>query len=218
MLRVENVGKHFDSHAPRLLHDINLQLEAGQSGAIMGASGSGKSTLLNMIAGLSECSEGSITIDGTVISQLPEDERDAFRARHIGMVFQQFNLIDCLSVKDNILLPSRYLQVDSGASFASLLQTLGIAELVDHTIEHLSGGQQQRVAVARALLHAPKLILADEPTGNLDSHTSRQVADLLFALAKNSHTSLLIVTHSEEVAARADTIWRVKEGTLIQSP
>ncbi|MFC3094645.1 ABC transporter ATP-binding protein [Alteromonas sediminis] len=214
MLRVERVSKQFDHSPTPLFSDINLSLGKGQSLAIMGASGSGKSTLLNMIAGLSTCSSGRIFLADQTISIMSEDKRDSFRAEHIGMVFQQFNLIDCLCVEDNILLPARYLGIPPRRSVDELLAALGITTLKRASIDKLSGGEQQRVAIARALIHSPSLILADEPTGNLDENTSNKVADLLFALAKETSASLLVVTHAPDVAKLADETRMIYQGSL----
>jgi len=214
MLRVENVSKQFDHSPTPLLSNVSLSLDKGQSLAIMGASGSGKSTLLNMIAGLSTCSGGHISLSDQTISIMPEDQRDSFRAQHIGMVFQQFNLIDCLCVEDNILLPARYLGITPKRSVDELLTALGIIKLKRASIDKLSGGEQQRVAIARALIHSPSLILADEPTGNLDESTSIKVADLLFDLAKETSASLLVVTHASDVAGLADETRTICQGSL----
>lgn len=191
MLTVEQVSKQFEHSPSPLLNAIDFRLNAGESLAIMGASGSGKSTLLNMIAGLVPCTGGRISVhpahgQPSIISQLKESDRDAFRARHMGMVFQQFNLIDCLSVEDNISLPARYLGLSYRDHLADLLLALQIDHIKHADISQLSGGEQQRVAIARALIHAPSLILADEPTGNLDEKTSQAVSELLFSLVNPS--------------------------------
>ena len=215
MVIVSQVSKQFPHSNQPLLHDINLDIEQGQSLAIMGASGSGKSTLLNMVAGLVATSSGRIEVQSKPINQLNENARDDFRATHIGMVFQQFNLIDCLSVEDNIALPARYLGIDYKTHLNTLLTRLGIAHLRDGNIEQLSGGEQQRVAIARALIHRPSLILADEPTGNLDENTSVSVANLLFELADEFKATMLVVTHANDIAARANQIKTISQGTLI---
>jgi len=214
MLELKNVTKAYDAKS-MLLQDINLSLAAGSSVAIMGASGSGKSTLLNMIAGLVPSSAGAIYLHEQCMTELSETARDGLRARHIGMVFQQFNLIDCLSVADNIALPARYLKVDYQPRFDLLLAQLGIGHLKHASIDRLSGGEQQRVAIARALIHQPALILADEPTGNLDENTSEQVADLLFSLAQSYRAALVVVTHAKEIAARAGRCFSLTHGTLV---
>lgn len=214
MLLVTKVSKRYATSSAALFSGITLKVAAGESLAIMGASGCGKSTLLNIIAGLVTSDSGSVVIDGQETSGLAESLRDAFRAAHIGMVFQQFNLIDCLSVVDNITLPARYLKRPYQQRLALLLQSMGLEHKQNSAIGDLSGGEQQRVAIARALIHSPKLILADEPTGNLDEATSDTVADCLFNLAKTHGAALLVVTHAKEIAARADRAVVIKHGQL----
>ena len=216
MLAVDNLYKSFGSTSSNLLDGVSFTLSEGQSLAIMGASGSGKSTLLNIIAGLLACDSGQICFDNQVLNALDTSALDAFRARQIGMVFQQFNLIDCLNVTDNITLPARYLGLEYASQLPELIDALGLKDHTMSKISQLSGGQQQRVAIARALIHKPRLILADEPTGNLDNQTSTEVSSLLYDMVAKSKTAMILVTHSDAVASQADRIFYLKQGKLVQ--
>ena len=214
MLTLKGVSKRYANAEHPVLDTVNLCIAPGESLAIMGASGSGKSTLLNIAAGLVEPDTGEVLIGEQNIIALPPPQRDTLRANTLGMVFQQFNLIECLSAEHNITLVCRYLGLPYEHEFQRLINILGIAHRISAPLGALSGGEQQRVAIARALLHQPKLVLADEPTGNLDADTSVEVADLLFGLCKESQTSLVVVTHSDAIAERAKRSVRLERGRL----
>jgi putative ABC transport system ATP-binding protein len=214
VLKLDNIRKTFEHASSPILDDVSLSLASGHSLAIMGASGSGKSTLLNIIAGLIAPDGGSVEFNGQVVTSLRPAQKDRFRAENFGMVFQQFNLIDSLNLEDNVSLPARYLGSKHADYLDELLNQLSINHRRSDNIEQLSGGEQQRVAIARALINKPDLVLADEPTGNLDTQTSEEVCRLLYDLTTKSQTALMIVTHSMEVAERADRILWLKQGKL----
>lgn len=203
-----------------VLHGIDGTIARGETVALLGRSGSGKSSLLNLTAGLAKPVRGRIRIAGDDIAALDETARTRLRRRHIGFVYQFFNLIDTLSVRDNALLPLELDgRLDPGAveRVDSLLAEVGLGDRLEARPDTLSGGEQQRVALVRALGHAPALVLADEPTGNLDSETGTRVLDLLDRLVRDAGHSLLLVTHSSEVAARADRVMHLVDGRL-QAP
>lgn len=200
-----------------VLDDVSLQLAKGEHVALVGSSGSGKSTLLNILGGIDRPSAGHIQIAAEAISDLAEPALTLFRRQHIGFIYQQFNLIPTLTVAENIGLPLALLQYPAAEQQQRLhhwLQAIGLPERGAAFPDQLSGGEQQRVAVARALIHQPALVLADEPTGNLDEETGERVLDLLFDLAQDVQQTLLVVTHSEAVAARASRIVRLQAGQL----
>lgn len=215
MLNIQSICKSFDESVTPLLNNVSFSLADGESLAIMGASGSGKSTLLNIIAGLTHCESGTIYHNSADLNRLSSSQRDRYRAEHFGMVFQQFNLIDSLNVEDNASLPARYLGLPYAERLSPLIEQLGLANKKSSPISQLSGGEQQRVAIARALVHKPSLILADEPTGNLDNQTSEKVSNVLYDLVRESGTSMIIVTHSEDVANKADRVVQLKQGRLV---
>jgi len=200
-----------------ILHDVSATVARGETVALLGRSGSGKSTLLNVISGLARPVSGSVRIDGTDITRLGERARTLLRRRSIGFVYQFFNLIDTLSVEDNVLLP---LELDGRADAAGRRHVLGLLESVglgargSSFPDRLSGGEQQRVALVRALAHGPPLVLADEPTGNLDTDTGTRVLDLLDRLVRDAGHSMVLVTHSADIAARADRILYLADGRL----
>ncbi len=198
-----------------VLREVNIEFIRGSFTALLGASGSGKSTLLNLIAGLDKPSAGKIWIDGTEITSLSEKQLTLFRRQKLGIVFQFFNLLPGLSVLENVLLP---LQLNGRGRESDkakdLLQRVGLGERLHSYPDRLSGGEQQRVAIVRALLHQPVLLLADEPTGNLDENTAEAVAELMLELARAHHQTLILVTHNPELAAKADAIYRVHEGQV----
>jgi len=203
-----------------VLRDVDLQIEEGECIALLGRSGSGKSTLLNLLAGIDTPDEGEILIRGQCINRLPERERTLFRRRHIGFVYQLFNLISTLTVEENIGLPLELNGVGEtqiSEMVARLLGEVGLADRSGAFPDRLSGGEQQRVAVARALIHEPALILADEPTGNLDAETGHLVLDLLTDLSRRYRRTLIIVTHSLAVARAADRVVTLKDGVLTLS-
>ncbi|MCR4999222.1 MAG: ABC transporter ATP-binding protein, partial [Lachnospiraceae bacterium] len=197
------------------LRGVNLTVEKGEFVAIVGTSGSGKSTLLHMLGGLDHPTSGTVTIDGKELGNMKDEELTIFRRRKIGFVFQSFNLVPVLSVYENIVLP---VELDGGKVDASyveeIIHTLGLDEKVNAYPNQLSGGQQQRVAIARALAAAPSIILADEPTGNLDSKTSQDVLGLLKVIGERFGQTIVMITHNEEIAQMADRIIRIEDGQI----
>lgn len=197
------------------LDDVSFEVECGEFIVILGASGSGKTTLLNVISGLEKADRGYIDVDGVELQILSEEERTRFRREHVGIVFQKFNLIPELSVFDNIILPSRLVNRDiKEEEVLEIVEELGIREKLFLMPGILSGGEQQRVAIARALYTRPAVILADEPTGNLDSKNSEDVIRLMKSLGERYHQTILLVTHDERIARIADRIFHMKDGKL----
>lgn len=204
-LQVENLGKEYPTRAGSLvvLGGINLSLATGESLAVMGPSGSGKSTLLNIIGTLEAPSGGRVLLDGVDPFQLPERDLAAFRNRHVGFVFQDHHLLPQCSVLENVLVPTLVADGDRNgfeSEARRLLDRVGLTERLEHRPAELSGGERQRAAIARALIRKPKLLLADEPTGNLDRKTAQRIGELLTELHKQEKTILIVVTHSTELA------------------
>ncbi|MEQ8262212.1 ABC transporter ATP-binding protein [Pseudohaliea sp.] len=200
-----------------LFAGLDLELAAGECVALLGASGSGKSTLLNLLGTIDSPQAGAIHIGGRDISRLVEPERTLFRRQHLGFVYQRFLLVPTLTVAENVRLPLDLLGVpgnDADARVAHWLDAVGLGSRGESFPDRLSGGEQQRVAIARALVHAPELVLADEPTGSLDAETGERVLDLLLARAREGGGALLLVTHSEAVAHRADRVLRLEGGRV----
>jgi putative ABC transport system ATP-binding protein len=217
MLELRKVSKSFHDGESELqvLRDIDLRLEAGQSLALLGASGSGKSTLLQVAAGLDEPDSGEVLMLGQRLPALSEQQLALFRRRHLGFVFQQFNLLPGLNVKDNLLFQRRLNRMpDSDPWIEDLIAELELGDLLKRPVEALSGGQQQRVAIARALAHAPEMVFADEPTGNLHDTLSRQVMKMFSRLVAESGSALLMVTHNREMASFAQKQLMLREGHL----
>lgn len=219
IIRLEQVSKSF-SEAGRsrvVLHELSTSFGAGELIVLLGKSGSGKSTLLNLVSGIDTPTSGDVWVAGRALNRLSERDRTLFRRRHIGFVFQFFNLVPTLTVLENILLPLE-LNGQTGAparaAATAMLANVGLADRANAAPDRLSGGEQQRIAVARALIHNPDIILADEPTGNLDTDTGASVLALLDRLTRQAGKTMLMVTHSPEVAAIADRIFRVREGHL----
>ena len=200
----------------RALDGVNLSVENGEFLAIVGPSGSGKSTLLHMLGGLDRPTSGSVTVDGKDIFQLKDEELTIFRRRKIGFVFQSYNLVPVLNVYENIVLPIQLdgRNVDEGF-IEKIVKTLGLDGRLDALPNQLSGGQQQRVAIARALAAAPAILLADEPTGNLDSRTSQDVLGLLKVTSQKFSQTIVMITHNEEIAQLADRIIRIEDGRIV---
>ena len=199
------------------LNNVNIDLEEGEFVAIVGSSGSGKSTLLNMLGGLDFPNEGEIYVRGTRLSDLKGDDLTIFRRRNIGFVFQSYNLIPILSVYENIVMPLELDGIQADTDFINeICEKLKITDKLDQMPGQLSGGQQQRAAIARALSTKPAIILADEPTGNLDSKTSVEVAGLLKMSALAFHQTIALVTHDEEIAQMADRIIRIEDGRVYE--
>ena len=219
MIQVKNAKKWIQNGARRveILRGISLDIPAGQFLAILGASGSGKSTLLGLLAGLDTPSEGEIWLDGVPIHNLAESELAAVRGRKIGFVFQSYQLIQTLTALENVLLPYELNVEGSGLKQARrLLGEVGLAERMDHYPVQLSGGEQQRVALARAFVAAPPIVMADEPTGNLDSVNGKLVLDLLLERNRKAGTTLVLVTHDPEIASRADRKIVLKDGLVVE--
>jgi putative ABC transport system ATP-binding protein len=201
----------------RLFQGLGLELDDGERVALLGASGCGKSTLLNLLGTIDSPDSGSIRIDDTEVVGLPEPDRTVFRRRHLGFVYQRFLLVPTLTVGENVRLPLDLLGVreaDARSRVARALDAVGLAGRAASFPDRLSGGEQQRVAMARALIHEPRVLLADEPTGSLDSATADGVLDLLMERSAVARSCLLLVTHSEEVAARADRVLTLRDGRL----
>jgi len=219
LIQVKSARKWIQNSSRRvdILQGISLEIPAGQFVAIVGASGSGKSTLLGLLAGLDTPSEGEIWLDGVPIHNLAEAELAAVRGRKIGFVFQSYQLIQTLTALENVLLPYELNVEGSGLEQARrLLVEVGLRERMDHYPVQLSGGEQQRVALARAFVAEPPIVMADEPTGNLDSRNGRLVLDLLLDRNRKTGTTLVLVTHDQEVASRADRKIVLKDGRIVE--
>lgn len=217
VLQVIDLKKYYrqGENVAKALDGVNLEIEAGEFVAVVGTSGSGKSTLLHMMGGLDNPTSGKVIINGEDISKKNEEQLTVFRRRHIGFVFQSYNLVPVLNVYDNIVLP---LRLDGKKADKKLLNNvvdiLGIKEKLDSLPGNLSGGQQQRVSIARALMTKPEIILADEPTGNLDSRTSEDVLSLLKATSMKFHQTVVMITHNDAIAQLADRIIRIEDGKI----
>jgi len=197
------------------LNKANIQIEKGKFVAIVGPSGSGKSTLLHMLGGLENPSEGTVKIENQDIYKLSESKLAEYRRRKIGFIFQQYNLIPVLNVRENIEMPVRLDKARVDKEYIDdLIDFLGLTQRVNHLPNQLSGGQQQRVAIARALVANPAIILADEPTGNLDTKTTEEVIDLLKQSIRKYNQTLIMITHNEKIAKRADTIISIEDGNV----
>ena len=217
ILRASEIGKQVTTGTTELtiLDGVSFEVRAGEAVAIVGVSGSGKSTLLGLLAGLDTPSAGSVRIDGHDLFALDEDGRAALRGRMVGFVFQSFQLLPAMTALENVMLPLELAGAeDAGAPARAMLARVGLSERLHHYPKQLSGGEQQRVAIARAFVTRPKLLFADEPTGNLDAATSQQVIDLLFELNHESGTTLLLVTHDEAVTGRCDRVLHLAAGRL----
>lgn len=218
VLETRNLRKVYGTGdtAVKALDGVDLTVEQGEFVAIVGTSGSGKSTLLHMLGGLDRPTSGSVTVDGKDIFSLKDEALTIFRRRKIGFVFQSYNLVPVLDVYENIVLP---IQLDGRrvdkAFVRQIVKTLGLEERLEALPSQLSGGQQQRVAIARALAAAPAIILADEPTGNLDSRTSQDVLGLLKVTSQKFSQTIVMITHNEEIAQTADRILRMEDGRIV---
>jgi putative ABC transport system ATP-binding protein len=204
-----------------VFRDVDVVIPAGEIVVLLGRSGSGKSTLLNLISGIDRPTSGSVLVEGMDLASVDERSRTLFRRRHIGFIFQFFNLIPLLTVEENLLLPlelNGQLDRAGRARAQKLLERVGLGDRGKSYPERLSGGEQQRLAVARALVHDPPLILADEPTGNLDADTAAAVLDLLDGLAREARKTVIMVTHGREVVGVADRILTVQHGRLVEPP
>jgi putative ABC transport system ATP-binding protein len=217
VIEVMGLGKTVDNGGEPLtiLQDISFSVMSGETVAIVGASGSGKSTLLGLLAGLDSPTAGEVRLDNVSLNSLDEDQRARLRGRLLGFVFQSFQLLPSLNALENVMLPLEL----AGSSKSSVaagdwLERVGLSHRLKHYPKHLSGGEQQRVALARAFAPNPQLVLADEPTGNLDAATGQQVIDMMFDLNARQGTTLLLVTHDEAIAARCGRVLRIQSGRL----
>ena len=219
ILETRNLRKIYGSGDTevRALDGVNLSVDSGEFVAIVGTSGSGKSTLLHMLGGLDRPTSGSVIVDGKDIFSLKDEALTIFRRRKIGFVFQSYNLVPVLNVRENIVLPIQLdgRQVDEDF-LDKIVNTLGLEKKLESLPSQLSGGQQQRVAIARALAAAPAIILADEPTGNLDSRTSQDVLSLLKVTSQKFAQTIVMITHNEEIAQTADRIIRIEDGRIVR--
>lgn len=221
ILQTVDLKKHYrqGDNVTKALDGVSLAVEEGEFVAIVGTSGSGKSTLLHMMGGLDTPTSGKVLIGGKEISYKNEEKLAAFRRRHIGFIFQNYNLVPVLNVYENMVLP---LQLDGRRADQKLLEqvvhSLGIQDKLQNLANHLSGGQQQRVSIARALLTKPEIILADEPTGNLDSRTSADVLSLLKDSSRRFHQTIVMITHDRGIAQMADRSIRIEDGKIMDSP
>ncbi|MCP5164422.1 MAG: ABC transporter ATP-binding protein [Pseudomonadales bacterium] len=218
MIKVENLLKRVPMAGTELeiLKGITLEIKSGEAVAIVGASGSGKSTLLGLLAGLDEASGGSVVIGGTDLGALDEDGRALFRGRHVGFVFQSFQLLPALTALENVMLPLELQgQAKAREQAGEFLQRVGLGARMQHYPRQMSGGEQQRVAIARAFAAQPSILFADEPTGNLDTHTGAHIIDLLFELNREEGTTLVLVTHDETLAQRCERRLVLAAGELV---
>ncbi|WP_392602721.1 ABC transporter ATP-binding protein [Stutzerimonas sp. CQPMC-PStu] len=220
ILNARNLSKVVPSAEGELaiLEAVSLRLEKGDSLAIVGTSGSGKSTLLGLLAGLDLPSSGEVILAGHRLGELDEDQRARVRAEHVGFVFQSFQLLDSLNALENVMLPLElHGRRDAQAKATELLQRVGLGARLHHYPRQLSGGEQQRVAVARAFAAEPEVMFADEPTGNLDSHTGANITELLFELNRERSTTLVLVTHDERLARRCQYVLRLEGGRRVDN-
>jgi putative ABC transport system ATP-binding protein len=217
MLEIKNLTKTYNSGSRSLtvLDHVSFKIEPGETFAIVGPSGSGKTTLLGLCAGLDRASEGSVILNGIALDSLSEDERAEVRNKHVGFIFQNFQLIPTLTALENVMIPLE-LRGDKGAKKRAedLLERVGLTDRKNHYPTQLSGGEQQRVSLARAFSNNPKILFADEPTGNLDEETSEKVEALLFELNRDMGTTLVLVTHDLELAAKTQKIIKLRGGKL----
>ena len=219
LVKLQNLSKSFpEGDGERVIfQDLCTTLEAGEFVVLLGRSGSGKSTLLNLISGIDLPTSGDVVINEQCLTRLSEHQRTLFRRTHIGFIFQFYNLIPTLTVLENLLLPLELIGSSGAAAETQARQFLDQVSLLDRSASYpdrLSGGEQQRVAICRALIHRPLLLLADEPTGNLDAETGGQVLELLTRLARENHMTTLMVTHSDEIARLADRVLTIRDGHL----
>ncbi|AFL84510.1 putative ABC-type transport system involved in lysophospholipase L1 biosynthesis, ATPase component [Belliella baltica DSM 15883] len=217
ILRVKDVSKTYQSGNRKLtvLDQVNFDIQSGESIAIVGPSGSGKTTLLGLCAGLDSSSTGSVVLNGNAFEQLTEDQRAAVRSRDVGFIFQNFQLLPTLTALENVMVPLELKKrKDAKEKALELLEKVGLKDRVTHYPTQLSGGEQQRVSIARAFANEPKILFADEPTGNLDTETGEMIEDLIFNMNKEKGTTLILVTHDPELAKRTDRIINIKGGKI----
>ncbi|MEG1134168.1 MAG: ABC transporter ATP-binding protein [Cellulosilyticaceae bacterium] len=218
ILKIEDLSKTYgrgDMEVKALDH-INLSIEKGEFVAIIGASGSGKSTLLHMIGGVDMASSGKVVVDGVDLSKLNDTKMAIFRRRKVGLIYQFFNLVPTLNVRENILLPTLLDgKVVDEAYFEEVVSTLGLKDRLTHLPSELSGGQQQRVAIGRALIYNPAIVLADEPTGNLDRKNSKDIIELLKMSHRKYKQTIIIITHDEQIALEASRVIKIEDGKIV---
>ncbi|MFY9139776.1 MAG: ABC transporter ATP-binding protein [Thermacetogeniaceae bacterium] len=219
ILRVENLSKIYGSGAAQVkaVDDVSFSVKRGEFVAIVGASGSGKSTLLHMLGGVDRPTSGKVFIEDTDIYQLNETKLAIFRRRQVGLIYQFYNLLPILNVVENITLPLLLDNRKVDQSFLNeLLETLGLSDRINHLPNALSGGEQQRVSIGRALINRPALVLADEPTGNLDSKNSQEIIDLLKLSNKRYNQTLIVITHDHDIALQADRMITIADGRIVK--
>jgi putative ABC transport system ATP-binding protein len=218
VLRVESLTKTFPSGGKTLtvIDDVSFAVEEGETCAIVGPSGSGKTTLLGLCAGLDQPTNGTVELCGVDLNPLDEDERAEVRNRNVGFVFQTFRLLPTLTALENVMVPAELRgDVDPRTRAADLLDEVGLGDRLDHYPSQLSGGERQRVAMARAFINRPRVLFADEPTGNLDAETAGRIEDLLFDLNETAGTTLVLVTHDEELAAQTERVLHLRGGQVV---
>ncbi|PQJ36195.1 ABC transporter [Salinibacter sp. 10B] len=218
MLRVNSLTKTFDSGGRTLtvIEDVSFSVEEGETCSIVGPSGSGKTTLLGLSAGLDRPTSGTVTLCGIDLTPLDEDERAEVRNQHVGFVFQTFRLLPTLTALENVMVPAELRgTADPHDRAADLLDRVGLGDRLDHYPSQLSGGEQQRVAMARAFINEPRILFADEPTGNLDAETAESVEDILFGLNETADTTLVLVTHDQELAHRTQRVLKLRGGKVV---
>jgi len=216
-LRKLNFSYDLQDSTLDVLIDVDLTLQQGETAAILGPSGSGKTSLLLLLAGLEQPKSGSIFLDNKNLSELDADSLADLRRDSLGIVFQSFHLVPSLTALGNVMLPLEIAEKENAHEIASaMLERVGLAERADHYPTQLSGGEQQRVAIARALVHKPQLLLADEPTGNLDAKTGERIIELLFGLNRESGSTMILVTHDESIAAQCQRVFRLQKGKLVE--
>lgn len=218
ILITEGLKKYYgkDENLVKALDNVNLEINKGEFVAIVGTSGSGKSTLLHMLGGLDRPSQGKVIVDNKDIFSMDNDKLTIFRRRNIGFVFQSYNLVPILNVYENIVLPIELDRNKVDTKYVdSIIETLGLTDKINRLPNKLSGGQQQRVAIARSLATKPSIILADEPTGNLDSKTEQEVLGLLKVTSKKFNQTIVMITHNEQIAQMADRIIRIEDGKIV---
>jgi putative ABC transport system ATP-binding protein len=218
ILQTEHLTKTYESAGRKLtvLDDVNMAVEEGSTVAIVGPSGSGKTTLLGLCAGLDSASSGSVILNGIRLETLSEDKRAEVRNQYVGFIFQNFQLLPTLTALENVMVPMELRkQSNVRARAVELLDKVGLRDRAHHYPVQLSGGEQQRVSLARAFANTPKVLFADEPTGNLDAETSERIENLIFSLNREAGTTLILVTHNPELAARTNRIIRIRGGKLV---
>lgn len=220
LIQAQQLGKHITTPEGDLLilNHIDLNINAGETVAIMGRSGSGKSTLLGLLAGLDKPTSGQISLAGKRLNDLDEDERARIRSSHVGFVFQQFHLLPAFTALENVMLPLELKGIANAKEQAQLwLERVGLTNRMTHTPKQLSGGEQQRVAIARAFAVQPSIVFADEPTGNLDAHTSEKIVELIFNVQREENTTLILVTHDQQLAKQCMRSIVLEAGELVKS-